>query len=117
MNACKVDGRWRRFGREICGRYVGKVTKVNTTKSDNVTADFDDGPGDFCAHADTYGVDNTWVVLTHSRGGGAGAGGAGRDGAGAGAGRGGHAWSRPAEWRTTRLCRGACDSLWVKLMN
>ena len=81
----RVQSRWSLapLRTRNCGRYVGKVTKVNTrrtksmSKSDNVTADFDDGPGDFCAHADTYGVDNTWVVLTHSRGGGAGAGGAG----------------------------------------
>ena len=38
-------------------------TYPRNTKADNVKANFDDGAATFFASADTYGVDNTWVLL------------------------------------------------------
>ena len=52
------------FGDGFDAWFVGEVVRTypRNTKADNVKANFDDGAATFFASADTYGVDNTWVL-------------------------------------------------------
>ena len=45
--------------------FVGTITSVNRrrTKTENVEAEFEGGPGQLVCTAETYGIDKAWVLV------------------------------------------------------
>ena len=47
---------------------MGRITQLNKrhTKQENVTAEFQGGPGNLIANAEEYGADKTWVIVAET---------------------------------------------------